>query len=70
VQSQFGYHIIRLEERRAKSVQPYEEVRDKLMSEARMAILNESRLQKSLALNKEFVFQQDAIEALAKSAGQ
>jgi hypothetical protein len=35
-----------------------------------MAILNESRLQKSLALNKEFVFQQDAIEALAKSAGQ
>lgn len=70
VQSQFGYHIIRLEERRAKSMQPYEEVRNQLMGEARMAILNESRVQKSLALNKEFVFQQDALEALAKSAGQ
>jgi peptidyl-prolyl cis-trans isomerase C len=70
VQSQFGYHIIRLEERREKSQQPYEEVRDQLMREAQMAILNESRVQKSLALNKEFVFQQNAIETLAKSAAQ
>lgn len=70
VESQFGYHIIRLEERRAKSLQPFEEVRDQLLGESRMAILNESRVQKSLALNKEIVFQKDTLEALAKAAAK
>lgn len=66
VESQFGYHIIRLEERREKSRQPYAEVRDQLLGEARAAIMNESRVKKVQALSKDFVFQLDAIDALAK----
>ena len=66
VESQFGYHIIRLEERREKGRQPYAEVRDQLLGEARAAIMNESRVKKVQALSKDFVFQLDAIDALAK----
>ena len=67
VESQFGYHIIRLEERREKGITPYDEVRDQLLAEARSAILKESRVQKALALNKDFVFENTVLEALAKS---
>lgn len=68
VESQFGYHIIRLEERQAKALQSYPEVREKLLVEVRASILNEARVQKVLALNKGFVFELDALEALAKTA--
>lgn len=67
VETQFGYHIIRLEERREKSIQPYADVRAALMSEARTALLNESRVQKVQSLNKDFVFDRDAIEAFVKT---
>jgi len=66
VESQFGYHIIRLEERRAKGPQPYEEVRSQLLAEARTAILNESRVQKVQSMSKDFVFEKEAIEGLSK----
>ena len=70
IESQFGYHIIRLEERREKGRAPYEEVRTQLLGEARTAILNESRVQKVQSLNKEFVIDRAAIEALTKPAAQ
>ena len=66
VESQFGYHIIRLEERRGKGPQPYEEVRSQLLAEARTAILNESRVQKVQSMSKDFVFEKEAIEGLSK----
>lgn len=66
VESQFGYHIIRLEERQEKSLKPYAEVREQLLAEAGSAILNESRVQKVLDLNKDFVFELGVIEALTK----
>ena len=66
VESQFGYHIIRLEERKPKGVQPYQEVRAQLLLEARKAILNEARQLKVQNMSKNFVFEQEAIEALAK----
>lgn len=66
VESEFGYHIIRLEERREKGRQPYAEVRVQLLGEARAAIMNESRTKKVQALSKDFVFQLDAIDALTK----
>ena len=65
VESQFGYHIIRLEERRSKGTQPFEEVKSKLMSEARNALLNEARITKVDSMNKEFQFERSAIESLA-----
>lgn len=70
VESEFGYHIIRLEERREKSVQPYAEVREQLLSEARTAILNGSRVQIVRDLSKDFVFDREAIDALANSSTQ
>jgi len=68
VESQFGYHIIRLEERREKGTQPYAEVRSQLIDEARTAILNQSRIDKVQSLNKDFVFDKEAIEASTKAA--
>lgn len=68
VESQFGYHIIRLDERREKGVQAYAEVRPQLLAEARTALLSEARIQKAINMNKDFVFDNDAIQALAKSA--
>ncbi len=68
VESQFGYHIIRLEERREKGRQPYEEVRKQLIDEARTALLNESRVAKVQSMAKDFVMERPAIEAMTKPA--
>jgi len=70
VETQFGYHIIRLEERREKGRQPFEEVRAQLVAESRTAILNEARVSKVQSMSKDLVFDQDAIKAFAQSAGR
>ncbi len=67
VVSQFGYHIIRLEERTAKGQQTYEEVKAQLLIEARTAILNDSRIQKVQSMNRDFVFDAAAIETFTKT---
>jgi len=63
VETQFGYHIIRLDERREKGVKPYEAVSEQLHEEARQALLNESRVQKVVDLTKNFTFHRSAIQA-------
>lgn len=70
VASQFGYHLIRLEERQEKRRQTYEEVRPQLLAEARSAILNEARIEKVRSMGKEVVMDRAAIEALSKSAAR
>jgi len=67
VETQFGYHLIRLEERREKGRQTYDEVKAQLKEEARTAILNESRVSKVQSMMKEVVFERATIEALSKS---
>ena len=67
VESQFGYHIIKLEERREKGRQTYEEARPQLLDEARAGILNESRVAKVQNMMKDIVFERATIEALSKS---
>ena len=67
VESQFGYHIIKLEERREKGRQTYEEARPQLLEEARSGILNESRVAKVQNMMKDIVFERATIEALSKS---
>lgn len=66
IESQFGLHIIRLEERREKAIQPFEEIRAQLLDESRAAILNDARLQKVQSMNKDFVFEREAIEKIIK----
>lgn len=70
VESQFGYHIIRLDERREKGRQSFEEVRPVLINEARMALINDARTIKAESLSKHFVIDRPAIEALSKSASK
>jgi len=70
VESQFGLHIIRLEERREKSRQTYDEVRQVLIAEARSALVNEARMQKLQMINKDFVFDAAALESLRKPAAK
>ena len=68
VESQFGLHIIRLEERREKGKLGFDEVRPQLLSEAKTAILNDGRAQKVFSLSKDFTFDTAAIEAFAKAS--
>lgn len=68
VKSQFGWHIIRLDERRPKSVAPYEEVKDKLVADARTQLLNQSRQTKVANIQKEIEGNLSAIEAFIESA--
>lgn len=70
VESQFGYHIIRLEERKPKGKLSFADVKAGLVNEARASLLSESRLQKAQSLAKDFVFERPAIEALGKPAAR
>jgi len=67
VESQFGWHIIRLDERKPKSVKPFEEVQGVLINEARTALLNQSRVLKVQDMQKDIDMKREAIEALAAS---
>jgi len=44
VETQFGFHILKLEERREAGKQPFEEVRDRLRDEALTKIRNDARM--------------------------
>jgi peptidyl-prolyl cis-trans isomerase C len=68
VESQFGWHIIKLEERRAAGTKPFEEVKPELMREAKIGLINEGRLQKVKTLNQNMSFDRDAIAAFSKAA--
>jgi len=68
VESQFGLHIIRLDERKAKSIQSYEEIKNKLLSEARGGILSEKRMLMVQKINSQIQFDRDAISKLSKEA--
>lgn len=68
VLSQFGYHLIRLEERRDKHRQPLSEVREQLAQEVNATIRTEARNQKVQKMISTFTFDQAAIDALAKTA--
>jgi peptidyl-prolyl cis-trans isomerase C len=68
VESEFGYHIIRLDERREKSLKHFDEVREQLVSEARRAAISEGRNQLSQTLSKAISMDNAAIELVAKSS--
>jgi peptidyl-prolyl cis-trans isomerase C len=68
VESQFGFHIIRLEERQAKTTRSFEEVKPQLMAESRSELLSQKRVQKVQDISKTMTFEKDAIEKMAKEA--
>lgn len=66
VKSEFGYHIIRLEERRPAGVLPYAEVREGLRAEARTRALRDAREQMINKMLAQFKTDPAAIEAFTK----
>lgn len=67
VETQFGYHIIKLEERKPKGVKPFDDVKTQLMAEARTVLLNEARIQKAESISKNFAFDTAAFDAFVKA---
>lgn len=68
VESPFGWHIIKLEERSPALTKPFEEVKQELMREAKIGLINDSRMRKVRLLNQDMSFEKDAIEAFSKAA--
>ena len=67
VETQFGYHIIKFEGRRPAGVRPFKEVKDVLMREAEVKILNDKRLEQVQRIRDTVKFNPAAIEAFAES---
>lgn len=67
IESPFGWHIIKLTERKPAGVRPFEEVKDQLMREAQSEILNQGRFKEQERILKSATFNKEAIEALAQS---
>ncbi len=66
VESQFGYHIIRLDERKPKTVKTFDEVKGTLNEESRTAILSSKRIQMVQGISAQMQFDKEAIEKLSQ----
>ncbi|GAB4397009.1 MAG: peptidylprolyl isomerase [Rhodoferax sp.] len=64
VETQFGYHIIRLDDRKPAGVRPFDEVKAELIEQSRQALLNEARMAKVNAMTKEVKIDEKALKAL------
>jgi peptidyl-prolyl cis-trans isomerase C len=65
VETQFGYHIIRLDGFKPKRKVTFDEVKNQLIEESRKSILSEKRVQKVQSIAKELVFENANIEELS-----
>lgn len=68
VKTQFGYHIIQLQERRAAGgVRPFAEVREALIEEVRAAAVQDARVQEAQKAQQGAKLNPEAVKALADS---
>jgi peptidyl-prolyl cis-trans isomerase C len=67
IESPFGFHIIRLDEKKPAGLQPFAEVKDALLRQAQNEILNKGRVDERDRILKGAAFNAQAIEALAKA---
>jgi len=67
IESPFGFHIIRLDEKKPAGLQPFAEVKDGLLRQAQNEILNKGRIDERDRILKAAEFNARAIEALAKA---
>ena len=68
VRTQFGYHIIRLEERRPASREPFEKVRDPLIRDIDQREARSRRARVTEPISAGLQVNMEAVEALAKQA--
>ena len=68
VKTQFGYHVIRLTEKRPERQKPFDEVKDGLIKELRDKFVTDARIAHISAIknDKSIVVNEDAIEAMFK----
>lgn len=66
VRTQFGYHIIRLEERRPAARQPFEQVRERLVKELALREARNRRREATELVAKDVALNQEAIAEFAK----
>lgn len=67
VETQFGYHIIKFEGRRSAGVRPFEQVKDVLIREAEVKILNDKRMAQVQRIQDTVKFDEAAIKSFAES---
>ncbi len=65
VESQFGFHVIKLLEKKPARVLPFEEAKDGLMAEAKVKLMEEARAAKSAKLLEGAKFDEKSIEDAA-----
>lgn len=65
VESQFGFHIIRLEEKRPAGVRPFEEVRDALVEDINNKVTQKARADEAAKLREHGTANEQAMEAFA-----
>jgi peptidyl-prolyl cis-trans isomerase C len=66
-ESPFGFHIIKLIDKKPAGVKPFAEVKDQLMKEAQNEILMQGRLKEQDRILKDAKFNDQALETLEKS---
>lgn len=67
VETQFGYHIIKLEGRRPAGTYTYDEVKEALRTEAEARAIQEARVARVQQLQEQIKFESEAIEAFANT---
>ena len=67
VETEFGFHIIKLESKQQATVKPFEEVRDQLRKDSLSSLLSDARGRESQRLLSGAKFEQSAIETFANS---
>jgi peptidyl-prolyl cis-trans isomerase C len=67
VESQFGLHILKLEERKPAGIRSFEEVKDTLIRQAQTTLINKGRLEEKDKILDAAKIDHAAIEAFAKS---
>jgi len=66
-ESPFGFHIIKLTDKKPAGIQPFAEVKEQLMKEAQNEILTQGRLKEQDRILQNVKFDEPAFEALAKT---
>ena len=67
VETPFGFHILKLEEKKPAGVRPFAEVKEPLMQDAQKEILNQGRLAEKDRILKDAQYNKSGIEELAKA---
>lgn len=70
VKTQFGWHIIKLEDRKPSRVLPYEEVGERLREAASKRLVTDKRLAMTNGLIKDAKINEEAIKALGAAAAK